>query len=305
MRIFKLDEKKGALQDLESNPFSLEKEIQNLTEQNLENVFGLIFIKSEMKIQNFRFDTLAYNPETNSFVIIEYKNNQNFSVIDQGYAYLATMLNRKADFILEYSKKVGRVIEESEIDWSQSRVIFVAPSYTTFQKQSVEFRDLPMELWEIKRFEKDLIVFLPLEQKQTNATIKTIKKDEKIQQVSQEIVPYTEELLLDKKGEKVKELYEIVKEKILNLGEITLKPTKHYVAFVGKRRHIVDIEFQKERMKIWINLKFSEIKGDLQFVRDVTNIGHYGNGDCEIIISDYESLEYAFDFIKQSYRINI
>lgn len=250
MRIYKYNKVDGGLHDLKNNPFSLEKDIQNLAEKNLENIFGLVFVKSEMKIQNFRFDTLAYNPESNAFVIIEYKNNQNFSVIDQGYAYLSTMLNRKADFILEYSKKVGRVIEESEIDWSQSKIIFIAPSYTTFQKQSVEFRDLPMELWEIRRFENDVVVFLPLEQKQTTATIKTLNINEKIQQVSKEISPYTEEALLEKTSEKIKEIYEVLKEKILNLGEVCLKPRKHYVAFLCEKRHIADIEFQKERMKI-------------------------------------------------------
>jgi len=81
--------------------FRLEKDIQNITEQNLSIIFGLDFVKSEFQLNDLRMDTLAFDNETKSFVIIEYKKNSNFSVIDQGYAYLSLLLNNKADFILE------------------------------------------------------------------------------------------------------------------------------------------------------------------------------------------------------------
>ncbi|SCH48812.1 Uncharacterized conserved protein [uncultured Clostridium sp.] len=37
--------------------------------------------------------------------------------------------------------------------------------------------------------------------------------------------------------------------------------------------------------------------------RDVTNIGHWGNGDYEIQLSNDDELEYIFSLIKQLYRI--
>ena len=89
---------------IKEHPFSLEKEIQSITEENLKTVFGLHFVKSEFSLNNFRIDTLAYDEEAGTFVIIEYKRDKNFSVIDQGYAYLSLMLNNKADFILEYNE---------------------------------------------------------------------------------------------------------------------------------------------------------------------------------------------------------
>ena len=77
--------------------FKNERELQRLTENNLEELFNLKFIASEFQVDNLRIDTLAYREETNSFVIIEYKNTKNYSVIDQGYSYLALLLNNKAD----------------------------------------------------------------------------------------------------------------------------------------------------------------------------------------------------------------
>ncbi len=126
----------------------LEKNIQSLVEANLDQVFGLELVCSELAINNLRFDTLAYDHDTNSFVIIEYKKDRSFSVIDQGFAYLSLMLNNKAEFILEYNEKVKAALTRDQIDWNQSRVIFVANSFTEHQRGAINFRDLPIELWQ-------------------------------------------------------------------------------------------------------------------------------------------------------------
>ena len=110
--------------------FDNEKKIQNLTEKNLTRIFGLEFVKSEVALNNLRIDTLAFDNENSSFVIIEYKIGKNYSVIDQGYAYLALLLNNKADFIPEYNKSKNKNLKRKEVDWSQSRVIFVSPQFT-------------------------------------------------------------------------------------------------------------------------------------------------------------------------------
>jgi hypothetical protein len=67
--------------------------------------------------------------ESKAFVIIEYKNDRNFSVVDQGMAYLSFMLNNKADFILEYNESPHSSpnLKREEVDWSQSRTIFISP----------------------------------------------------------------------------------------------------------------------------------------------------------------------------------
>lgn len=87
--------------------------------------------------QNFQYiilglDTLAFDEELKSFVIIEYKKDKNFSVIDQGYAYLSVMLNNKADFILEYNETVIKAWK-TDVDWSQSKIIFVSQGFTNYQ----------------------------------------------------------------------------------------------------------------------------------------------------------------------------
>ena len=135
---------------IKEKPFKLEKEIQNIVEKNLQSLLGL---------GSFRIDSLAFDSEKKSFVIIEYKRDKNFSVIDQGYAYLSLMLNNKAEFILEYNESKSGILKRNDVDWSQSKVLFVSPNFTTYQKEAINFKDLPIELWEIKRFTNDTLSF--------------------------------------------------------------------------------------------------------------------------------------------------
>ena len=139
--------KKNKLEEVQRLSFDLEKDIQSLIEENVETLFNLEFVSSEFTVGEFRLDSLCYDNETNSFVVIEYKRGSSYSVIDQGYSYMSVMLNNKSDFILEYIEKTGRSLKKSEVDFSQSRIIFISQSFNSYQKNSVNFKDVPFELW--------------------------------------------------------------------------------------------------------------------------------------------------------------
>lgn len=71
--------------------------MQTLVESNLQTIFTLMIVRSEFELHGFPIDTLAFDKESKAFVIIEYKKDRNFSVVDQEIAYLNLMLNNKAD----------------------------------------------------------------------------------------------------------------------------------------------------------------------------------------------------------------
>jgi predicted transport protein len=301
MALFKIGTK---LDYINEKPFKLEKEIQDLTEKNLKLIFGLDFVKSEFALNNFRIDTLAFDYESNSFVIIEYKRDKNFSVIDQGYAYLSLMLNNKADFILEYNEKQGKLLKRADVDWSQSRVMFVSPGFTNYQREAINFKDLPIELWEVKRFENDSISYDQIKKAGAQESIKTISKtDETFEKVSKEIVVYSEEEHLENVSDEIVELYQKLKAAVLNFDNIEIKPKKKYIAFVSGK-NIVDIHLQKKALKLWINLNKGELNDSKEISRDVSSTGHWGNGDYELQIDNDEDLEYILSLIKQSIKKN-
>ncbi|MDF2614902.1 MAG: hypothetical protein K0S71_2688 [Clostridia bacterium] len=302
MPLFELSNNKLKFND--EVPFKLEKEIQKLCEENLNEVFNLQFVSSEFSISNFRLDTLAFDKQLNSFVIIEYKRDKNYSVIDQGYAYLSIMLNNKADFILEYNENCKDNLKRQDVDWTQSKIIFVAPSYTPYQKQAINFKDLPIELWEIKKYSNDCVYFNYITTAGAKESINTISKgNDEIENVNKEIKVYTEDEHLDNIPEDIVELYEKFKMAILNISDgIVLKPVKRYISFSTKR-NIVDVCIQKKAIKLWINLKFGELDDPKGITRNVSSTGHWGNGDYEVQISNDEDLEYIISLIKQSYKI--
>lgn len=285
--------------------FRLEKDIQKITEKNIGTIFGLDFVKSEFQLNDLRMDTLAFDAETKSFVIIEYKKSSNFSVIDQGYAYLALLLNNKADFILEYNESKDGFLRKDNVDWSQSRIIFIAPQFTKYQRQAIEFKDLPIELWEVTKYKNDTILFNQLKASNTSESItKVSTKSEIVKKVSDEVKVYIEEDHLKNISDDVKELYEELKNRIYNIGEnIEIKPAKLYIAFKSNT-NFADIHLQKNQIKIWLNLRQGTLEDPRNVTRDVSNVGHWGNGDYELLLRVDDDLEYLMTLIRQSYVIN-
>lgn len=303
MALFKITDK-GRLDHIKEKDFKLEKEIQQLTEQNLKAVFGLEFVKSEFSINNFRIDTLAFDQNENCFVIVEYKRDKNFSVIDQGYAYLSLMLNNKADFVLEYIESRSDTLKRDKIEWSQSRVIFVSPSFTTYQREAINFKDLPIELWEVKRYDNETVNYTQIQTTGAKVSVKTIsRKDDTIEKVTKEIKVYTEQEHLENVSDETKELYERVKAAIINLDNIDVKPKKQYIAFVAAS-NFVDIYIKRNGIKMWLNVPKGKLSDPKKIARDVSNIGHWGNGDYELQFDTDEDLEYILSLIKQSLKLN-
>jgi len=303
MALFEL-KNQNELKYIKENFLKLEKEIQSLTEKNLKSIFSLRFVKSEFSLNAFRIDTLAYDHDANAFVIIEYKKDKNFSVIDQGYAYLSLMLNNKADFILEYNETQKGTLKREDVDWSQSKVIFISSSFTDYQKEAINFKDLPIELWEIRRYENNTISYLQIRAAGAQESIRTIsRQDNTVEKVSREIKVYTEAEHIQMGSEDSIELYEKLKVFLFNLGSIEMKSKKKYIAFIANA-NVVDACIQRGALKIWLNLNKRELDDPRKIARDVSDIGHWGNGDYEIRLPNDDNFEYVLSLIKQSYKKN-
>ncbi len=86
-------------------------------------------------------------------------------------------------------------------------------------------------------------------------------------------------------------------------GSLHLEPQKKYIAFKAAT-NFVDVELQKNAIKSHLNMSFGELSDPNRMARNVANIGHYGNGDYEVIISKKEQIEPMMELIKQSYQKN-
>ncbi len=101
----------------EGKYFSTEKEIQGLVEHNISEIFtDLEFIRTEYQIENLRIDTIAFDKERNSFVIIEYKNKQDEDVLAQGISYYQLMMDKKGEFVILYNKAKNENFDIDDIN---------------------------------------------------------------------------------------------------------------------------------------------------------------------------------------------
>ncbi len=289
--------------------FTSEKELQTLCEENLELLLNLEFIATEFSVENFRIDTLAYDKEANAFILIEYKNTKIQSVVDQGVAYLASMLNNKAHFILKFSQVRNKVYDIKDINWEQSKVIFISPYFTQYQLGAINFQGMPIELWKIKKFANNSISFEQVgtstrkgEKPSATASVNEIFKNDSqpTDNPITEIKTYSEEELLKSATEYIKDLYTGLRDFILAENEeLTLKANKLYVGFYRGRSPLISITIYKNTMSLWINEKFSKIDDPQGIIKDVSNIGHYGVGECEIKIVDDSNIGYIQDVLRK------
>jgi predicted transport protein len=291
----------GKLNEVKEKPFKLEKDIQKVFEENLSAIMGLELVKSEFTIKNKRIDTLAYDPQASAFIIIEYKRDKNISVVDQGFTYLSLMLENKADFIVEYNESLRQNMKREDVDWSQTRVAFVSTSFTDNQVQATNFKDIAIELWEVKQFENDTIIIKPIKKSNAAESIKPLTQNkEALKTVSEEIKVYTERDHIGKATETIDELYEKFKSAIINLADdIVIIPKKQYIAFNKEKKNYCGITILKNSLKIFINLKAGELDDPKQLTKDVSKIGHWGNGDYQIQVEDDNDLEYIMSLVKQ------
>ena len=249
MKLFRLNKKN--LDEVKQIPFKLEKDIQSLVEVNVESVFNLKFIQSELSVDKYRIDTLCFDEENNSFVIIEYKKGKSYSVIDQGYTYLQLLLNNKSDFLLVLSQYFNKVLRMEDVDWSQSRIIFVSPSFNSYQKDSVNFKGLPFELWEIKRYSNDTVV-LNEHRSNSKESIETLNPttNSTISQVSKEVKVYTEDEHTSKMNNTILESWIELKEELLELGGVEFIPKRHYIGLNFEGTNVCYINFRKSHILI-------------------------------------------------------
>lgn len=303
--------KNKSLTSLDSVPFKLEKEIQDIIENNTEELFGLRMVKSEFTVGDFRLDSLCFDEETKSFVIIEYKRDKSYSVIDQGYSYLSTMLNNKSDFVLEYNETLKETLKRNEIDWTQSRIIFVSPSFSSYQKKSVDFKDVPFELWEISRFSNNTIGLNQISST-SKESIKAVGKEKGtvIKNVTDEIEVSNEDSHLSNVSPNVRSLYFELKERLFTWDGADFRFKKAHISILNKNKVKGYLNIQKNQIKIHL-LRRIDFKGDVTSqkvifdLKDPNSLFELKKGShkeqYEYLLKDDSDLDYVVMMMKQKF----
>lgn len=301
MPIFRIKGSKLGL--VKEKQIGLEKHIQKLTEKNLDMIFGWEFVASEFQINNFFIDTLAFDPESKAFVIIEYKKDRSFSVIDQGVAYLSQMLDKQANFILEYNERLDKNLRRKDVDWSQSRVVFIANSFTRYQQNAIGFKDLPIELWEVKLFEDGLISYSQLKPPTVKGPIRTSTKDKTIQKISKELI-YPLSHHLDRiKDSKIKELFGKITEEVQSLGKVEENSRKYFVGYWNDNVKFLELFLFQNHLTLRVRIRGYELDNPKDLAKELNTKDEYWKKIYkEIYLKSPDQIADIMYLIKQAYE---
>ncbi len=97
-------------------------------------------------------------------------------------------------------------------------------------------------------------------------------------------------------------LFDMIDRRICNLSpDVKRECKKLYIAY-KLDTNFVDIVVQKQRLRISLNMKFSEVHDPKGLCRDVTDIGKWGNGDVEVFLEHTSEIDDVMELIEQSYN---
>lgn len=124
-----------------------------------------------------------------------------------------------------------------------------------------------------------------------------------------ELAPYQEEKKIAQKyslatydiNAFTKMLFTSLDKRIMNLSPAVKREYKKLYVAYKLDTNFVDVVFQKQRLRISINMKFAEINDPNGICKDITGLGRWGNGDVELFMEHQDELEQIMEIVKQSF----
>ena len=81
--------------------------------------------------------------------------------------------------------------------------------------------------------------------------------------------------------------------------QITREFKKFYISYKLKG-NLVDVNIQKYKLRMWVNMNFRDVIDPEKRCRDVSKVGHWGVGDVDIVVSNAQDIDYVMKIITQA-----
>src|SRR6266571_601465 len=260
MPLFQLN--KDILVAVAQSDFPDERTLQRLIEHNLKTVFNFRFVATEFStgsVHAGRIDSLALSEDGNP-VIIEYKRVASSELINQSLFYLAWLQDHHGDFEIAAQK----VLRPNEvIDWSDIRVICLAPNYKKYDLHAVQVMGANIELWTYRLFANGVFYLEEIFQKAVSTPSSSpteAGKDPvmvaagKKAAMTRALGGWTFEQHIESKPEPIRALVLAIQDYMMGLDPgMEEAPKKMYIAY-RTTQNIVCVEAQKQKVLVFLKL---------------------------------------------------
>ena len=222
-----------------------------------------------------------------------------------------------------------------DINWDETRVIFISPGYTKYQKRASGFHRLPIELYEIKKYQSNMITLNRIDNSQiqssdltkstkskTHVSTSTPKLNKLVGRHGHKthsrpdsyskitLLEYTEEDYLAGKydgthpTEETKALWNQLRGKIEDeFEDIEFRQKKVYAGYYLKDGGSSVCTLEASRTKILLSFATTDMTllETSEFVKDISNVGHRGLGNFCSAIKNSNDIERAIPLIQKVY----
>lgn len=301
----------SGLSELPAQSAQVEKSLQVLIESNLEALLGVSFLATEYAtgaVHGGRIDTLGID-EDGSPVIIEYKRAVSENVINQGLFYLDWLMDHKKEFQWLVMEKLGAE-EAKKVEWSSPRLICIAGDFTRYDGHAVKQINRNIELLRYRRFGETLLMIELVHVTKSSKSIAVpTGSDGTVNQlaISVDKDPYASQMIVNrlaKASKELRDLFEAVSAYLVALGDdVQVKQLKYYVGFKRIKNFVcVEIYPQAKLVTCFVKLNPDSVILEKGFSRDVRKIGHFGTGDLELILRDFDDFAKAQSLFQRAYE---
>ena len=155
---------------------------------------------------------------------------------------------------------------------------------TEIQQRAHELAELAVKIWPIPQLLQEVL------NRYSSLSVK------------EEAQTYTLEHFSNFLQGEVGELFNNLRNRILNMhSSVKEEVKKLYIAYKTST-NFVDVVPQKRQLRLSLNMPFSEINDPKGICRDVSEVGRWGNGDIEVILSSPDQIKYVMSLIRQSFE---
>lgn len=155
--------------------------------------------------------------------------------------------------------------------WNESEIL----------KRAESLADLAVQIWTLPHIDSATISTMQ-PPTQTEATEFTLESYPQLQSAS------------------VKSLFDPLRTEILALDPAVTEVCRSgYIAYKAET-NFVDVEPQSNRLKLYLNLPFHQLRDPREFARDISGVGSLGNGDVAVLLEDSADLPYVLGLIRQA-----
>ncbi|MCD4680188.1 MAG: DUF5655 domain-containing protein [Bacteroidales bacterium] len=302
MPLFEIKNKKA--KKINTKEFKNELELHQLIDKNLEEIFGVRFIKDEhITDKHGRIETLGLD-ESNRPIVIEYKKTKEKGQLVQANRYMTWIKQNPDSFELLARKNIKNLT--SEIDFSNPRILCFAQEYSIDDKCLA--LSLGAELWKYRYYENDTLVIS--REEEPEQLIKTKNKGFTIEKIAKEprIAKTVEQHLQGASGD-LKDLYSRIDIEIRNISsEVESYTTNAEIVYKTSRNFVyLAVQNKNNCLRLLLRTINDIIIDDNNLTRKTPKTHGYGHITRQLHIAPKDeqvgkfSIDDIMDLITQSY----